>query len=185
MLLVSSCAEIRASPPATAADNAPRAEPGEGTASLVPAVVALARGGFVDDPVKIEELLRLPGMAAALEWRSPPSWDRISGSRASFWASEDSPLRNLVLQRQVSSYGDGRRTNWLNVIFKNGRCPSLEIVEAALGMSFRVTMVPHHHGVFPPSPHRSLNFTASDGRDVYVAVDNDGCAIRLATPSRP
>lgn len=174
ILTISLCAESGASPPGTPLPDG-RASTAD---SLVRAVVALARGGF-DDPVRIEERLRLPGMTAVLEWTSPS----FGYSQAVFQANEQSALRTLVLVRPVSA-GQNRMAS-LEVNFKRGQCPSLATVETSFGMAFQVTPVPPHHGVTPLPPVRMLRLRAADGRNVYVMLNRDACTITLSALARP
>lgn len=177
LVLLGGCAGSPSSPPtAHVISESPVA--GVGLASLLKATVTLARGGFIDDIPKIEELLKLPGMVGTLEWKAPPSWDHTSGGSASFDAGVESPLRNVALEKR-REYHDGRR-NVLNIIFKRGQCPSIKEVEEAFATTFEVSMIPHHHLALPPSEYRHLDLRATDGRVVAVSVDNDGCAVRLS-----
>jgi hypothetical protein len=184
LLLICGCAVDRAPPAASPAGVTPRSETLDETASFVSATIALARSGSFDDPARVEELLGLPGMTAALEWTVPPSWDQLSGSSASFWLGEESPLRNVFLQRGVA-HGDGGRRNWLHVIFKEGRCPTIEAVEGAMGIRFHVVSMPPsaHGGQFYDA--RFVSVRAADGRAVDVSIEPDGCGIRLAAPASP
>jgi hypothetical protein len=123
----------------------------------------------------------LPGLVSGLDWRL--SFGSDEGGWASFAANERSPIRNVYLTRR-EGVGDTPRINTLAVIFNKGRCPTTESVEAVFG-TFRTTMIPPPHLTSPDFAYRSLDLTASDGRNVHVSIDGDNCVIRFVVPYRP
>ena len=159
------------------------AEPAQDNAALLEAVAAIARGGAIADVRRIGQMLKLDGMESRLEWTQPPSWDQLNGPTASFWADEASAIRNIFLRKHSRFAGATR--DELSVILKGGACPSIAAAEAAFGMKFHITMMPHHHGELPPWPFISLRLTATDGREIAVSIDSDGCAIRMSGSSAP
>jgi hypothetical protein len=121
-------------------------------------------------------------MAAAPRWESPPEWDSGIGQKASYYAGSESPVQRIIFIRRERYFEDS--TDSLIVIFKEGRCASFRIAEAAFGMNLDVTLMQQGHGDLPSYPYRSLDVVAN-GRKIHVGVEDEGCHIHMSWPTPP
>lgn len=163
-----------APPPPAMAPDAPGRE-------VAFAVGRIARAAAVADPAVIERELRLPGLVAALVWREP-AVERGRGVLAAAWTPQRSELgivRVAMERRPFDALGKPEVLKVLDIELEATRCPTPQVLRAALGVAPDVGSAPSAIGG-EASHYTSFDLTADPRDDVRVVFDDaNTCKLRV------